>query len=70
MRIDTEKQIYACHLELEDYLSRYDGAPFDRESYRASPQEYFSEFDTKVRLLVLPRFNILVVSKSQLTRCA
>lgn len=44
-------RIYACHLELGDYLTNADGSPFDREVYRKHPERFISEFDTKVRCL-------------------
>ncbi|KAK4705519.1 alpha-aminoadipic semialdehyde synthase, partial [Phenoliferia sp. Uapishka_3] len=46
---DTDlRRIYACQLELGDYLTRTDGIPFDRESYRTNPDLYYSQFDSKI----------------------
>ncbi|GAA5839177.1 hypothetical protein JCM9279_002618 [Rhodotorula babjevae] len=42
------KTIYACHLELGDYLVNRDGKPFDREHYRQHPEEFDSVFHTKI----------------------
>ncbi|KAM0745747.1 hypothetical protein T439DRAFT_318945 [Meredithblackwellia eburnea MCA 4105] len=42
-------RIFACQLELGDYLTNKDGVtPFDRETYRNHPDQFFSEFDTKI----------------------
>ncbi|GAA5888440.1 hypothetical protein JCM6882_008620 [Rhodosporidiobolus microsporus] len=44
---DTRK-IYACHLELGDYLVHQDGKPFDREEYRKHPGRFSSVFHSKI----------------------
>jgi len=44
------KIIYACHLELANYLVNRDGKPFEREQYRKHPDQFESVFHTKVRL--------------------
>lgn len=41
--------IYACHLELADYLVDRSGKAFDREEYRAHPERFDSVFHEKVR---------------------
>lgn len=47
-RADRHK-IYACHLELGDYLQHKDGRQaFDRELYRAHPDQFVSIFDTAI----------------------
>ncbi|GAA5975671.1 hypothetical protein JCM21900_002198 [Sporobolomyces salmonicolor] len=42
------RQIYACHLELGDYLVSHDGQPFDRERYRKHPDAFVSVFHEKI----------------------
>ncbi|GAA5862042.1 hypothetical protein JCM8547_001567 [Rhodosporidiobolus lusitaniae] len=42
------RTIYACHLELGDYLVHRDGRPFDREEYRKHPQDFASTFSNKI----------------------
>ncbi|GAA5891472.1 hypothetical protein JCM8208_007293 [Rhodotorula glutinis] len=42
------KTIYACHLELADYLVNRDGKPFEREHYRKHPDQFESVFHSKV----------------------
>ncbi|GAA5827914.1 hypothetical protein JCM11251_007729 [Rhodosporidiobolus azoricus] len=42
------KKIYACHLELSDYLVHQDGKPFDRDEYRKNPQRFSSVFHSKI----------------------
>ncbi|GAA5979312.1 hypothetical protein JCM11641_001991 [Rhodosporidiobolus odoratus] len=41
-------QIYACHLELGDYLQHVEGRPFDREEYRKFPERFTSVFHSKI----------------------
>lgn len=43
------RTVFACHLELGDYLVHRTGAPFDREEYRAYPERFESAFHSKVR---------------------
>ncbi|GAA5911312.1 uncharacterized protein JCM6883_000050 [Sporobolomyces salmoneus] len=46
-KTDT-RRIYACHLELQDYLvHREKGKPFSREEYREHPERYESTFHEK-----------------------
>ncbi|BGP19894.1 hypothetical protein JCM10213_008632 [Rhodosporidiobolus nylandii] len=45
--VDT-KQIYACHLELADYLVHVDGRPFERDEYRKHPERFTSVFHSKI----------------------
>jgi hypothetical protein len=45
------RKIYACQLNLGDYLTNKDGSKFDREVYRSNPEQFISEFDTKVSFL-------------------
>ncbi|KAL8291280.1 hypothetical protein RQP46_002258 [Phenoliferia psychrophenolica] len=46
---DTDlRRIYACQLELSDYLTDTTGHPFDRDTYRKHPSQFVSEFDTKI----------------------
>lgn len=45
------RKIYACQLNLGDYLTNKDGSEFDREVYRSNPEQFISEFDTKVSFL-------------------
>ncbi|BGO95319.1 hypothetical protein JCM10020v2_007033 [Rhodotorula toruloides] len=40
--------IYACHLELADYLVDRSGKAFDREEYRAHPERFDSVFHEKI----------------------
>jgi len=42
------RQIYACHLELQDYLVHREGKPFSREEYRSNPERFESTFHEKV----------------------
>ncbi|KAI0302611.1 Saccharopine dehydrogenase-domain-containing protein [Russula brevipes] len=42
------RKIYLVHTLPSSYLSRADGAPYDRSQYYANPQEYRSSFHTKV----------------------
>ncbi|GAA6007492.1 hypothetical protein JCM11491_004182 [Sporobolomyces phaffii] len=44
---DTRK-VYACHLELQDYLVHRDGNPFSREEYRQHPERFSSTFHEKI----------------------
>ncbi|GAA6063495.1 hypothetical protein JCM10212_004454 [Sporobolomyces blumeae] len=44
----STKQIYACHLELQDYLVHVEGKPFSREEYREHPERYRSTFHRKI----------------------
>lgn len=54
--IDVDlKQIYACHLNLEDYLTNVNGDSFERSVYRSHPDRFYSQFDTKVRHVINPR---------------
>ena len=41
-------QIYVVHAHPKDYFVRRDGRPFERADYYAHPNEYVSEFHTKV----------------------
>jgi hypothetical protein len=43
------RKIYLVHALQDSYISRNDGAPYDRSDYYANPHEYRSEFHTKVR---------------------
>ena len=46
---DTDtRRIYACHLELQDYLVHRDGKEFSREDYRQHPERFESTFHEKV----------------------
>lgn len=42
------RQIYACHLELQDYLVHKEGRSFSREEYRQHPERFESTFHEKV----------------------
>ncbi|KAI9456540.1 Saccharopine dehydrogenase-domain-containing protein [Lactarius psammicola] len=42
------RKIYLVHALPESYISRNDGAPYDRSDYYANPHEYRSEFHTKI----------------------
>ncbi|GAA6018952.1 hypothetical protein JCM8202_000615 [Rhodotorula sphaerocarpa] len=42
------RTVFACHLELGDYLVHRTGAPFDREEYRAYPERFESAFHSKI----------------------
>ncbi|GAA5864875.1 hypothetical protein JCM1840_004934 [Sporobolomyces johnsonii] len=42
------RRIYACHLELGDYLVSREGQPFDREQYRKHPEDFTSVFHEKI----------------------
>ncbi|BGP51397.1 hypothetical protein JCM10450v2_007339 [Rhodotorula kratochvilovae] len=42
------RTIYACHLELSDYLVNREGGAFDREEYRKHPERFESVFHSKV----------------------
>ncbi|GAA6037702.1 hypothetical protein JCM8097_002296 [Rhodosporidiobolus ruineniae] len=45
--VPTSK-IYACHLELGDYLVHQDGSAFDRKEYREHPERFTSVFHSKI----------------------
>lgn len=48
---DTEsdqRTVYACHLELSDYLVNRTGKAFDRAEYREYPERFESVFHNKV----------------------
>jgi hypothetical protein len=42
------RNIYLVHSLPSSYISRADGAPYDRSDYYANPQEYRSSFHSKV----------------------
>ncbi|GAA6055041.1 hypothetical protein JCM3770_006708 [Rhodotorula araucariae] len=42
------KTIYACHLELGDYLVNRKGGAFDREEYRKHPERFESVFHSEI----------------------
>ncbi|KAH9058857.1 Saccharopine dehydrogenase-domain-containing protein [Lactarius vividus] len=42
------RKIYLVHALTGSYISRNDGAPYDRSDYYANPHEYRSEFHTKI----------------------
>ncbi|KAH8995677.1 Saccharopine dehydrogenase-domain-containing protein [Lactarius akahatsu] len=42
------RKIYLVHALPGSYISRNDGAPYDRSDYYANPHEYRSEFHTKI----------------------
>ncbi|GAA5960892.1 hypothetical protein JCM3765_007527 [Sporobolomyces pararoseus] len=42
------RRIYACHLELHDYLVHRDGKEFSREEYRQHPERFESTFHEKI----------------------
>jgi len=42
------RKIYLVHTLPGSYLSRNDGAPYDRSDYYANPHEYRSDFHTKI----------------------
>lgn len=42
------RKIYLVHALQDSYISRNDGAPYDRSDYYANPHEYRSEFHTKI----------------------
>ncbi|KAI0268740.1 Saccharopine dehydrogenase-domain-containing protein [Gloeopeniophorella convolvens] len=50
------RKIYMVHALPHSYLSRNDGAPYDRADYYANPGQYQSEFHTKVA----PYLNLLL----------
>ncbi|CDO70674.1 hypothetical protein BN946_scf184761.g12 [Trametes cinnabarina] len=41
-------QVYVVHAHAKDYFVRRDGRPFERAHYYAYPEQYVSEFHTKV----------------------
>lgn len=54
---DTSR-IYACHLELQDYLVHREGKPFSREEYRQHPEQFESTFHEKVSQISFIQWSI------------
>lgn len=49
---DTDlRKVYLVHALPGDYLARVDGGVYSREDYYQHPENYVSEFNTKVCLL-------------------
>ena len=52
--IDTNlHKIYVVHALPNSYITRTDGAPYERSGYYANPSSYQSHFHTKVNHLLL-----------------
>ena len=49
MRTDTDlHKVYVVHAHAKDYFVRKDGRAYERSHYYAHPDEYVSEFHTKI----------------------